>query len=234
MQATLHVSELWRYPVKSMLGERLARATLEARGITGDRVYAVEDRDGKFGSGKTTRRFRLLKGLFDFEARTLDGNVLVALPDGRELLVGSEQLDAALSARYGEELRVTPERSVSHFDVAAVHLVTTASLRWLGSRLGREVEAHRVRPNLLVAAPGAALSEEEWVGSELRVGTCVLRVTSTTERCVMVNNSQREPPADARVLRALAQLNDAQLGVYAEVVSPGVVCEGDAVHVEGT
>ncbi|MCU5780876.1 putative Fe-S protein [Alcanivorax balearicus MACL04] len=52
------VSELWRYPVKSMLGERCEALRMEERGVEGDRLFAVRDTKGKFGSGKSTRRFR--------------------------------------------------------------------------------------------------------------------------------------------------------------------------------
>jgi uncharacterized protein len=52
------ISQFWRYPVKSMLGERRQSLTVEQRGVQGDRLYAVRDADGKFGSGKNTRRFR--------------------------------------------------------------------------------------------------------------------------------------------------------------------------------
>ena len=47
------VVELWRYPVKSLLGEMLGEIELERRGVVGDRLYAVTDRAGKLGSGKT-------------------------------------------------------------------------------------------------------------------------------------------------------------------------------------
>jgi hypothetical protein len=50
------VTALWRYPVKSMRGERLAEGEFGERGLDGDRLYAVRDPDGKFGSGKNTRR----------------------------------------------------------------------------------------------------------------------------------------------------------------------------------
>ena len=52
------VRELWRYPVKSMRGERCEHLEIDHRGAIGDRLYAVRDEAGKFGSGKTTRRFR--------------------------------------------------------------------------------------------------------------------------------------------------------------------------------
>jgi len=215
-----------------MLGERLDWASVGVRGLRGDRRYAVQDADGKFGSGKTTRRFRLLEGLFAYSARTVGNGVVVGLPDGREFGAGSGELDALLSARYGEGLRVTPEGEMSHLDAGPVHILTTASLRWLGGRLGDgEVAAARFRPNLLVAAAGAGRPEEGWVGAELCIGSCVLRVTTTAERCVMVNNAQRGIRHDPVILRALARSNDGRLGVYAEVLAPGILREGAKIEV---
>jgi hypothetical protein len=209
----VQVVGLWRYPVKSFLGERLDEAALDARGVVGDRAYAVRDADGKFGSGKTTRRFRLLKGLFDYRAETRDDGVHVG-----GYRVGDAALDALLSERYGEPLAVLPEDAVPHFDAGSVHLLTTASLDWVGE------DVRRFRPNILLEADER---EEAWVGRTLRIGECELRVTDLVERCAMVDFAQSELPFDASVLRFLAQHNDAMLGVYADVVTPGVVRVGD-------
>lgn len=57
MQFTDHngtITQLWRYPVKSMLGERCAHVDIDERGVQGDRRFAVRTSEGKFGSGKTT------------------------------------------------------------------------------------------------------------------------------------------------------------------------------------
>jgi uncharacterized protein YcbX len=144
------VVELWRYPVKSLLGERLKRIEVEPRGLRGDRLFAVTDRDGKIGSGKTTRRFRLLPGLFDLRARTSGQQALITLPGGRELQVGDPGLDKFLSARYGDQLRFVEETTVPHHDAAPLHLLTTASLRWLQARLPDSVvDQRRFRPNIL-------------------------------------------------------------------------------------
>jgi uncharacterized protein len=129
------VLELWRYPVKSLLGERLGAIEVKPRGLQGDRRFAVTDRYGKIGSGKTTRRFRLLPGLFDLRARTEGERALVTLPDGRELHVGDPRLDRFVSRRYGDDLRVVEETSVAHHDAAPLHLLTTASLSWLQAQL---------------------------------------------------------------------------------------------------
>jgi hypothetical protein len=72
------VSQLWRYPVKSFRGEQLEEVLLDGRGVVGDRTFAGRDTNGKFGSGKTTRRFRLMRDLFDFSAET-EGEAVVVL-----------------------------------------------------------------------------------------------------------------------------------------------------------
>jgi uncharacterized protein YcbX len=207
------VRELWRYPVKSFLGERLDEVALDARGVVGDRAYAVRDANGKLGSGKTTRRFRLLKGLFEYSARTDDDGVVVGTH-----CVGDPELDALLSARYGEPLAVLPEEAVPHFDAGAVHVLTTATLEWVRH------DVRRFRPNIVLESPER---EEEWLGRTLRIGSCVLRVVDRVERCAMVNFAQDDLAYDAGLLRYLTRENDTMLGIHADVVTPGVIRVGD-------
>ena len=70
------VTALRRYPVKAMGGESLPRATLDARGLTGDRWYAVVDGDGRFATAKDSRRFRRRDEVFAYAATTgADGTV---------------------------------------------------------------------------------------------------------------------------------------------------------------
>lgn len=224
------VLELWRYPVKSLLGERLDAAAVEPRGLRGDRRFAVTDREGKLGSGKTTTRFRLLAGLFDLRACMRDGQAFVALPDGRELRVGDPELDAFFSGRYGDELRVREESSVPHHDAAPLHLLTTASLDWLQERIpGSTVDRRRFRPNVLLAVAGNELVEDGWVGQRFALGGAVVRILERAERCVMTTNKQDELPKDPAVLAAVTKLNEVCLGVFAAVEEPGEVRLGDTL-----
>src|SRR2546421_579723 len=99
---TPHTSEgsvvaLWRYPVKSMLGEELNASAVTTRGLLGDRAYAlVDSSDGKVASAKNPRKWPLL---FDFHAALADvpwtgttmPPVRITLPDGT--IVSSEQSD---------------------------------------------------------------------------------------------------------------------------------------------
>src|SRR5438105_4221776 len=97
-QATLgSVVSLWRYPVKSMMGEELNAAEVTERGLRGDRAYALVDRsDGKVASAKNPRKW---PRLFDFRAALADtprpgagvAPVRITLPDGT--VVASEQSD---------------------------------------------------------------------------------------------------------------------------------------------
>lgn len=220
------VAALWRYPVKSMRGERLDALPVDARGAVGDRAYAVRDGAGKFGSGKDTRRFRRIDGLFRFAAR-LDGEVpVVAFPDGASRRADDPAVHAALSAALGVPVTLAREASVSHFDAGPLHLVTTASLRALG-----DVDARRFRPNLVVDLRGEGFVEDAWIGRELAVGDEVrLRVAGPTERCAMIGFAQAELAADPAVLREVVARNAARLGIYASVLAPGVIRVGDPLR----
>lgn len=219
------VSGLWRYPVKSMLGEQCARVELDARGVQGDRLYAVRDAEGKLGSGKTTRRFSHIDGLFAFRAE--DGQVV--FPDGRRLAFGHHGIDEALSGALALPVRLAREDGIPHFDSAPVHFVTTASLRWL------QADERRFRPNIVVDAPGEGPVEQRWIGKTLRIGDSVmLRVIESTERCVMTTFAQSDLPADPGLLKRIGRAADLQFGVYAEVVHPGTIACGDAIHEQGT
>jgi MOSC domain-containing protein len=225
------VLELWRYPVKSLLGEQLDEASVEQRGLVGDRLYAVTDGDGKLGSGKSTRRFRRLGGLFELRARYGEERPLVTLPDGRELAGGAAELDEFLSRRYGDALRVLRESSVSHHDAAPLHLLTTSSLQWLAEELpGSQIDRRRFRPNVVLEGAGAGLVEDDWVGRRFALGGTVIRVVAPTNRCVMTTNPQSELNKDPEVLRAVTKRNDACLGVFADVEHAGVVRVGDVLR----
>jgi hypothetical protein len=228
------VTELWRYPVKSMGGERCRELDFDGHGADGDRRFAVYGADGKIGSGKTTRRFRRMDGLLHFAA-SLDGHTpVIVAAGGARLRAGERATEAALSAALGEPVTVRPEDRVPHVDVAPVHLLSTASLRWLAGRLGdaRAPDVRRFRPNIVVGGPAAAdRPEDEWRGRSLLVGESVrLDIMERAERCVMTTMSQPTLGGDPRVLRTLGQLNDACFGVYASVGAPGRMRVGDAIH----
>jgi uncharacterized protein YcbX len=175
-----------------------------------------------------------LRDLFAFSAETDGEGVVVRTPDGGRYRVGDRALDAFLSARYGERLAVLPEEAVSHFDAGSVHVLTTSSLDWVETEYGGTGgDARRYRPNIVLdTRDDPALVEEGWLQSTLSIGSCVLEVSGTVERCVMPTFRQDGLPRTPGLLRFLVQRNQTMLGVYASVVTPGTIRTGDAAIVE--
>ena len=228
------LSALWRYPVKSLRGEPREWLDLNARGVMGDRLFALRNADGRFASGKAMPGFFRQEGLLALQAACEGSIPLITLADGRAVRGDQPDIHAALSAALGQPLTLVHETETLFMDAAAVHLLTTASLAWLRNVLPEaRVDERRFRPNLLIDCPGAAPVEQGWLGKTLRIGKeVVLRVTSPTERCAMVVHAQSDLPQDATVLKCIAQQADLNFGVYAEVLASGRITRGDDVSVE--
>jgi uncharacterized protein len=264
---------LWRYPVKSMMGEELNAAEVTDRGLVGDRQFAVVDAStGKVAGAKNPRKWG---SFFDFRAAYVEpperGSKLPAvrltLPDGT--VVTSEQPDVAqvLSRALGREVAFAEAEhdgeasgaqaeeywpdmeGLEHrdtvtewelpagtfFDLAVVHLLTTATIERLRALYpeGR-FEVRRFRPNIVVATEPdqQGFVENDWIGRTLAIGDEVrLRVTGPCPRCVMITLPQGDLPKDAGILRTATQNNQANVGVYADVVKGGTVRRTDKVTV---
>lgn len=231
--AVARVSRLWRYPVKSMLGDACGHLDLNHRGAEGDRLFAVREPDGKLGSGKTTRRFRKIDGLLAFSAAYHRDAPRISFPDGRCIDGDDPAIHLALSDALHRPVTLARESAVSHLDAGPIHLLTTASLAWLSSlRPDSKLDARRFRPNILVEVPGNDPIERRWLGKTIRIGAEVqLRVTTPTERCIMVGHAQADLPEDAQVLRDLVCNGNACFGAYAEVLIPGRIECGDLLAI---
>ena len=220
----MNVAALWRYPVKSMLGEERREAHLGANGVAGDRAFAVRGADGKPGSAKR------IDELFAFRAR-YDGEwPEIACPDGRRMRGDDPRVHAALSEALGRPVTLVRESGEPYFDAEPIHIVTTSALQWLRARLpGSRIDERRFRPNLVVSCGEQGQPELSWIGRTLRAGGATLRISAATGRCRMTTLAQADLPHDPAVLRAITAHADVQFGVYAEVVEPGRVAVGDSV-----
>jgi len=110
----MELAELWRYPVKSMMGERLDVADIGDGGIDGDRAWAARDevRGGIRGAKK-------IKGLMRFAAAFDDGaasTVTITLPDGTRVRAGADGTDAAVSAALDHEVTLWPRLPPTELD----------------------------------------------------------------------------------------------------------------------
>ena len=262
---------LWRYPVKSMMGEELNAAEVTERGLVGDRQFAVVDAStGKVAGAKNPRKWG---NFFDFRAAYVEppesGSKLPAvrltLPDGtvvtseqpnvaqvlskalgREVAFAEAQHDGESSGAQAEEywpdLEGLDYRDTvtewelpagTFFDLAVVHLLTTATIERLRVLYpeGR-FEVRRFRPNIVVATgpDQQGFVENDWIGHTVAIGDEVrLRITGPCPRCVMTTLPQGDLPKDAGILRTAAQNNHANVGVYADVVKGGTVRRADDV-----
>lgn len=236
----MRVLELWRYPVKSMQGERLERAEVGAQGLAGDRGHALYD--ARTGEGLTARRVPEL--LFASAALGGDGRPVITLPDG-STAAGDDALSAWLGRavqlraaddtpderRFASPVRFEDEDGpwsdytgapgAYHDDPdVRVSLVSTGTL---GAWDGR-----RFRSNVLLDGEG----EDALVGRAVGVGGAVLSVTMRIARCVLTTRAQPGGiPRDLDVLRTLAREREACLAVGATVARPGTVTVGDELTV---
>ena len=233
------VQQIWRFAVKSMAGERLETCTVGERGIPGDRGWAIHDETaGRLATGS---RFPLLmQCAARYREPPVNGfipHVDMQFPDGYTIGSDSsdvnERLTELLSKPVSLSSLITDSNAEHYFDVATIHVLTTAALAEM-SRLNPEADwdVRRFRPNFFVETlPGIeGLIEFEWTGRTLRVGEVELYCELPCERCVMPNLEQEGLPKDESVLRTIAKEAGNNLGTYARVAKTGVVKIGDVVE----
>jgi uncharacterized protein YcbX len=250
MPEVARVVELWRYPVKSMLGERLVSTAVEADGVVGDRAFAIYDQDGDaFASAKSVRHFGQL---FLHQARLVDaGAVEITFADGSVVRSDAAEVDAALTGVLGRPVQLVgqaaelarwytfhsatdraereePAPYGRFVDSSPIHVLSTATLASLGN--GMAEDGRRFRPNVIVDLGASEdYPEDAWVGRTVAVGQVIFEIVERCERCVMPSLAQRELPPDPGVRRRLLARTGDHAGVLARVRRPGAIAEGDAV-----
>jgi uncharacterized protein YcbX len=212
-----------------MAGEALQQAAIDARGLVGDRHYAVVDGEGRFAAGKDSRRFRRRDQVFEYAAATApDGTVLVGRGEDR-WAAGDATLDDELTARFGDPVRVLPEQGVSHFDARPISIVGTATLDWCARELGVDADRRRLRTNLVLETL-EPFEEETWVDRKVQLGDVQLAVVERVERCRTIDLAQDGVTSTTPWLKALGRTRELCVAVYADVVAPGMVTVGDVVR----
>jgi MOSC domain-containing protein len=212
MSDGLRVLELWRYPVKSLLGQRLEHAEVGPQGIPGDRGWALLDVAG--GELLTARRAPDM--LFATGRLRPDGDVEVVLPDGT---VTAD--DEVLSAWIGRPVGLRPAVDGAFHDEGPDARLTLVSTGTLGSW-----DRRRFRPNVVLAGEG----EDALVGSPVRLGTAELDVVMQVPRCVMTTRPQAGGIGrDTSVLKTVHRERGGDLAVGARVTRPGGVAVGDVL-----
>jgi uncharacterized protein len=227
------VEQIWRYPIKSIGGQRIESTRAAADGVLGDRVWAVQDAAGKLGSGKDSRRFTRILGLLGLTARYEDlaQPPIVTDPDGTDYPVATGAADEFLRALAGKRVWVRRDTGIMHFDGVPFTLVGTATLDWLATQLPAvQVEARRLRPNLVVRT-SEPFEEEAWLGQPVQIGTAEAAFEVVLPRCVMVGMAQPGLARSNAVLKRIAARTDNPLGmaIGGQVTRPGTITVGDPV-----
>jgi uncharacterized protein YcbX len=207
------LSEMWRYPVKSMAGEQLAEAELGDDGIPGDRVVHVEDERGRVITSRSRPKL-----LLHHATLGVDGEPLVDGRAWRDRGVGADVAKAG-----GSGARLVRGDGLERFDVLPLLVATDGAIASLG------YDRRRFRPNLLIGGvPG--LAERDWEGRELRVGGAVIRVVSLRQRCIMTTFDPDTAEQDVEVLLEIHRELDGSFALDCEVVQPGRARVGDPVE----
>lgn len=246
------VVQLWCFPVKSMQGSPVDVVELTASGVAGDRLWGVLDpAAGRVLSAKRWPKLLQLVAAAD--------PVRVTFPDGATHEAGDPALDAALSTFLDHDVRLgqpppgdglpyelpTEAWNVDSplwefpgppggpfVDLAAAHVLTTASLR-AAEALRPETawDVRRFRPTALVDSEAEGFVEDAWVGARVALGEVEVDPFMPTVRCAMTTREQPGLPKDADVARTLRDQHGLNLGVYCAVSTPGTVRVGDPVSV---
>src|SRR5262245_63079506 len=162
-----HVGGLWRYPVKSLAGERLTTAAVGLEGIPGDRVVRVRGPEGG----------RALRGQY-----RLPGLPAPLGHDGQPRIEGrpwnSAEALALVKGAAGSEAWLEAWDRLDRFDILPLLVATDGAV----AAFGRDIR--RLRPNILISGV-EGMDERSWPGAELHIGDAVIRIDSPRARCFM-------------------------------------------------
>jgi uncharacterized protein len=209
----MQVVELWRYPVKSMAGERLDVAEVRLDGIVGDRVVHAEDARGRLITARTHPK------LLGFGA--------ISGPEGGPLVNGLSWADPeirrAVEAVVGPGARLARADGGDRFDVLPLLVATDGALAALG------VDRRRLRPNIVIGGV-EGLAEREWPGWRLRIGEVLIDVAKLRGRCVMTTYDPDTLAQDPSVLRRIVRKFGGRMALDCAVVEAGRITVGDPVE----
>lgn len=209
----MHVAELWRFPVKSMAGERLTEVEARADGFAGDRVVHARGAKGRVITSRT--RPKLL------------GHRAVLGPDGEPRVGGRPWSSPAVAEDVrraaGEDAVLERSEGLERFDILPLLVATDGAIAAFGH------DGRRLRPNLVVGGVDG-LAEQGWEGRRLRVGGVLIGVRDLRQRCVMTTYDPDTQAQDVSILRGIVERFGGCLALNCEVLEPGRLRVGDSVE----
>lgn len=211
----MHVSEIWRYPVKSLKGERLQETEITKLGIPGDRQIAViRTINGRFLTSRSKPKLLGLQGSIAADGvPTINGHRW----DSAEAL----QL---VREAAGEAVTLEQIPAPQAFDVLPLLIATDGAARYLN------IDHRRLRPNILLAdVPG--LEERKWPGRVISIGPVRIHAEKLRDRCVMTTFHPDTQQQDPSVLHRIVYELDGSTALDSSVITPGRIRVGDPASI---
>ena len=232
------ISELWRYPVKSMRGEVCKELAIDSFGIEGDRRLAFESTRAPIGKPLLSSierasmlRFQPVRSS-DRPAQAEQHALEIVTPEGAALSLDDPLLRPSL-AEAGEQVLSLRHRERPFTDVRPIALHSRATAVALANELGA-FDARRLRSNIVLALHDAEpFSEDRLSGRVLRLGVSArLLLLERIPRCRMVSLDPETAQSDPAILRELARRHGGRVGIYARPLRTGLLRLGDPVWLE--
>jgi uncharacterized protein YcbX len=232
-----HVEAIFRYPVKSMGGERLEAARLGWHGLDDDRRLAFRRMDDRSGFPWLTAS--RLPDLILFAPHRREDSAQgdlpthVRTPDGEEMPVFGEDLATEVGRRYGAPVQMMQLRH-GIFDEATISVIASDTVREIERLAARSLDIRRFRPNIVVRLlRPAPFQEDEWLGGVLSFGEGddgpAIAVTMRDRRCSMVNIDPDSASLAPEVMNAVVRANKNNAGIYGTVTRIGRLAVGQTI-----
>ena len=210
----MFIKELWRYPIKSMAGERVHVSGITLAGIPGERAISVVDPSGRIITSRTHHRLLGLKGsLGAGDLPLISGNPWYS----NEALLLVKQA-------VGNDARVVHYEGLDRFDVHPLLVATDGAIAQMG------FDGRRLRPNIVIGGV-EGLEERNWQGRRLRVGDAVIEAVQLRGRCIMTTYDPDTLQQDLSVLKRIIEELGGTMALDCAVLEEGFIREGDPVEV---
>ena len=209
----MKITEIWRYPVKTMAGEKLERVRVGPLGVEGDRVVHVEDARGRVVTSRSHPRFLGHKGSLDPSS--------AIMVDGRPW--DSPEVAAEVVDMAGPGAKLVRYDGAERFDVLPLLVATDGAIAAFGQ------DHRRLRPNIVVGGV-EGLTEREWPGACLRSGKVLIGVQDLRLRCVMTSYDPDTLVQDKEITRGIYRRFDGKLALNCFVIEGGEIAVGDEVQ----
>jgi uncharacterized protein len=234
------VEAIFRYPVKSMAGERVDVANLGWHGIDGDRRLALRltevRSDFPWLTASKLPELLLFTPVRSGEGPQGDLPTHVRTPEGKELAVFGDELAAEIERRHGCPVQMMHLRS-GIFDDATVSVIATDTIREIGRLAGVSPDVRRFRANIVVRLlRPAAFEEDKWLRGVLLFGEPGegprICVTMRDLRCSMVNFDPDSGLSSPQVMKSIVRANENNAGIYGTVIRTGRLATGQTIRLQ--